>query len=246
MKPLIGITSNFMRDIPDTVNAGIAAPNQSWELIAQDYVDSVKKCGGVPVILPVHSAPDECSEILSRVNGLLLSGGNDVSPMLYGERFGAKCALLDPERDEFELKLVRCALEMDMPILGICRGIQVLNVALGGTNIQDLPEAGFQPHCIWSGDRKTGTHVVNILPETPLESIFGKNRIWVNSFHHQAVKTVAKRLKACAVTPEDGIVEGVYCPDRTFVIAVQWHPEMMYDSSLQARIFSAFIKASCE
>ena len=243
-KPVIGITANFMADIPDTVKAGIAAPGQPWLLVADDYVQAVKKAGGVPVILPVH-VPFEEDGLLDRLDGVLISGGNDVSPMLYGERFSPHCGLLDPSRDEYEISLTRAVLKRGMPLLGICRGLQVLNVALGGTLHQDLPSGGYQPHSIWAGDRNTGTHRVNFPSDSPLRKILGAESAWVNSFHHQAVKQLAPELRPGALSDGDGLVESAYVPGARFALAVQWHPEMMYKDALQAQIFEAFA-AACD
>ena len=237
-KPLIGVTCNFMRDLPDTVSEGIAAPFQSWELIAQDYVDAVAKGGGIPVLLPVHSGG---IEVLSRIDGVILSGGHDVSPMLYGQRPSEKCGKLDAERDEFEIEIIKEALKLKLTVLGICRGLQILNVALGGTNCQDLQDEGHLKHTIWTGDRRNGTHKVEIIEETPLYDVFKTKEVWVNSFHHQSVLNLTPPLKPCAVSCDDGVIEGAYIPGED-VLAVQWHPEMMYGNALQERIFSYFVQ----
>ncbi len=242
-RPVIGITCNFLPDLPDTVKSGIAALGQSWELVAQDYVGAVERAGGIPVILPVHADFSRNAELLSRLDGVIVSGGHDVSPMLYGQRFDAKCGLLDTPRDAYELALTRRAMSLDLPYLGICRGIQIFNVAHGGTLYQDLPSAGFQPHSIWSGDRRNATHAVRFPDGSPLAKIFGSDEIWVNSFHHQAIKVLAPALKAAAISAGDGLIEGAYRPDKTFALAVQWHPEMMPGNAVQEKIFAAFIAA---
>ena len=243
-RPLIGITCNFLPSINDPASEAIAAPGQSWELIAQDYVDSVEKCGGNPILLPVHSSPKYVPEVVSHLDGILISGGHDVSPMLYGERYSEKCGVIDEMRDAYETALALCAISRNIPLLGICRGIQLLNTALGGTLYQDLPSLNYPKHSIWAGNRNAGTHKTEIIEGTPLASILEIKETWVNSFHHQAVKDIAPGLAVCAKSIPDSIIEGVYMPNKDFALAVQWHPEMMYDNALQAKIFTAFVRAS--
>ncbi len=242
-KPVIGITCNFLPDIPETVKAGIAAPGQSWELIAEDYVSAVTHAGGIPVLLPVHATFSHVAELLDHLDGVIVSGGHDVSPMIYGQRFDTKCGLLDSPRDAYEIALTKRAMNLDLPYLGICRGIQIFNVAHGGTLYQDLPSAGFQSHSIWSGDRRDATHQVRFPDGSPLVKILKCDEIWVNSFHHQAIKALAPALKTAAVSAGDGLIEGAYRPDKKFALSVQWHPEMMLANAVQEKIFAAFIAA---
>jgi len=243
-RPVIGITCNYLKDIPDAVQAGIAAPGQSWELIAEDYIQAIENAGGISVILPVHAHFEKCSDVLERLNGVLISGGNDVSPSLYGDRFDPKCGLLDAERDDFEIELTRRAINLGIPLLGICRGVQLMNIVHGGTLYQDLPSSGYPSHSIWSGDRNNPTHRT-VFPEgSPLRGILGCNETWVNSFHHQAIKELGEGLAVAAISEGDGVIEGVYRPDSDFAVAVQWHPEMMPGHDVQKKIFTAFIAAS--
>ena len=241
--PLIGITCNILKDVPDTVRVGIGAPGQVWQLLADDYVRSVRLAGGVPLILPVEEDPAQSEPLLAVLDGLLLSGGNDVTPMLYGERIGCRCGVLDPQRDAFELALTRSAIDRDLPLLCICRGVQILNVAQGGTLYQDLPSSGFELHAILTNERDVPTHEVLVNAETPLFEMLGREEVvWVNSFHHQALREVAPALRAAA-TSRDGVVEAVDMPGRRFVLATQWHPEMMLGNRQQAAIFEAFVAA---
>lgn len=243
VKPVIGITCNLMADIPNAVSAGIAAHGQSWLLLADDYVHAIRKAGGSPLILPTDAEGDDSPSVIEKLDGILISGGNDVSPRFYGERFDKHCGMLDTKRDQFELRLARLALEKDIPLLGICRGLQVFNVAQGGTLYQDLPsQIDFEEHSIWCGERNAATHTVTILSDTPLADILGEETVWVNSFHHQGVRDLAPGLKPAARS-QDGVVEAFWLPGKRFALAVQWHPEMMFDSPLQARIFTAFIDA---
>ena len=130
---LIGITCNYLAEVPDAFHAGIGAKEQAWQLIAQDYLDAVWKAGGIPVLIPIDKEADRACGILNTIDGLIISGGNDVSPSLYGERVTC-CGSLDPERDRYEMELLKKALEMDLPVLGVCRGIQIMNVFFGGTS----------------------------------------------------------------------------------------------------------------
>ena len=239
--PIIGITCNVLNSIPDTVTVGIGAPGQGWQLLAEDYLTAVEKAGGIPIILPVDRDLKHIPRLLDMVDGVLVSGGNDISPMLYNERINRYCGLLDPDRDTFEIELSKHAIEIDKPVLGVCRGIQILNIALGGTVYQDLPSSGFELHTILTNERNVPTHSVKIEKDSPLIHILGEEVVPVNSFHHQGIREVAPALKTAAVTP-DGLVEAVYMPDKKFVLAIQWHPEMMFDSEQQAALFTAFIE----
>ena len=153
-----------------------------------------------------------------------------------------KCGTLDLNRDRIEKTLLEAALEKNMPVLGICRGIQLMNAALGGTLHQDLPTEGFTNHTIVDRERNAAAHTVDVKENSLLAEIIGSGTLGVNSFHHQAIDILASGLEAAAVTKE-GIIESVYMPDKPFVLAVQWHPEMMYDSDQQQKIFKAFVDA---
>jgi len=238
---LIGVTCNYLNLCPSAFEAGIGAADQDWQLIAQDYLNAIWRAGAIPVLLPIDEDPNRALEMLEMVDGLLISGGNDVSPELYGSKEN-KCGVLDHNRDVMEKCLLEKALEKDMPVLGICRGVQLMNAALGGTLHQDLPSEGFPNHTIVEFDRNVVTHTVEVKESTLLAEILGSGELGVNSFHHQAVDKLADGLEAAAVSKE-GIVESVYMPGRKFVLAVQWHPEMMYDSEVQKKIFEAFVGA---
>lgn len=238
-KVLIGITCNYMKHCSSAFEAGIGAADQDWQLIAQDYLNAIWRAGAVPVLLPVDGNKDRALEMLDMVDGLLISGGNDVSPEMYGSKEN-KCGTLDENRDAMEKCLLEKALEMDMPVLGVCRGVQLMNAALGGTLYQDLPSEGYPNHTITKFARNIATHTVDVKEDTLLAKILGSVELGVNSFHHQAVERLADGLEAAAVSKE-GIVESVYMPGKKFVLAVQWHPEMMFDSEVQQKIFAAFV-----
>jgi putative glutamine amidotransferase len=210
---LIGITIGY-----DARRAGLMT-------LREDYVRSVETAGGLPVVL-APGKPADAATLLDRVSGLLLSGGSDVDPDLYGEAPHAKLGRVVRERDLFEIALCREALERDLPVLAICRGHQVLNVATGGTLIQDIPSQipraeDHDPE----RERWEAAHDVRILPKTRLHSILGMDTVAVNSFHHQAIKALGEGLVVSATAVDDGVIEGIEMPRRRFVVGVQWHPE---------------------
>ena len=176
----------------------------------------------------VAFTPDS-SEMLESVRGIVLTGGTDVDPALYGETPHPETEPPDRERDDYESALLRQAIARDMPVLAICRGMQLMNVVRGGTLIQDVPN-----------HRKT-VHEVDLDPI--FASIYGADRIQVNSRHHQAVGEIGKGLVASARDPADGVIEGVTLPANKFVIGVQWHPEDLVDDAVQFRLFEAFRNA---
>ena len=212
------------------------------------YFGGVREAGGVPVMLPLTDDADELAAALDVCDGLLVTGGQDVSPALYGEKSAdalALCGELCPGRDQMEALLVPMAVERDLPMLGICRGIQVINAALGGTLWQDLPRQrpsdvehhGLPPY-------EEPVHEVEVLPATPLAAVVGEGAYAVNSYHHQAVRDLAPDLEAMAKAP-DGIVEAVWRPESRFLWGVQWHPEFSHKVDEKSRkIFSAFVEAA--
>jgi putative glutamine amidotransferase len=215
--------------------------------LRHDYVRSVEQAGGLPLVL-VPGRPSDAPELLDKLEGLLMTGGSDVDPALYGQpRHGTVTRVLR-ERDEFEIALCREALSRDLPILAICRGQQVLNVAMGGTLIQDIPSqvAGALEHDP-DRERWETAHDVRILPGTRLREILGKDTVAVNSFHHQAVQDVAKGLAVCARSAGDEVVEGVEAPDRRFTVGVQWHPEGFWNQEQGFHpLFEALVTAGAK
>lgn len=221
-------------------NATVLLPR--YELRAA-YADAVLKAGGLPMVLP-YSEDRSCIDAwLDRVSGVVFTGGAfDVPPPLYGETPRDGLGELKPARTSFELALMRGALQRKLPILGICGGMQLLNVALGGTLVQDiekeLPQA--KPHQ-QSHDRSQPAHPVDVKDGTLLADCVGKGQLMVNSTHHQCVKVVPNELVAAAVAP-DGVVEAIESRDHPFVLGVQWHPELLIETvPTQLGIFRAFI-----
>jgi len=223
MKPLIGITPSLMMDVQS---------HGTFEryLLSSNYSNAVHAAGGVPVILPPQA--DHASSLLERLDGLLLSGGADIDPHVYGDtEIHSTTYDISQLRDTFEFQLLQETLRRDLPLLCICRGIQVLNVDLGGTLYQDVADQ-FNAE-LMHRQQNVGiaasepSHSVRAQSGGLLEQVYGSSTIETNSFHHQAIKEIAPDLIVEGVT-EDGLVEAVSYPKRAFVLGVQWHPEMMY------------------
>ena len=202
------------------------------------------RAGAIPVILPLAADGADIARLADLCDGFLFTGGQDVAPQLYGEATKPTCGELCPARDALERELLNRALERDKPILGICRGLQFLNAALGGTLYQDLPTE--HPSEIGHSMKPPydqAAHMVRILPDTPLAALLQKPELGVNSYHHQAVKTMAPGFVEMACS-EDDLIEAVYLPSRTFVWGVQWHPEMsLHADEVSRKIFEAFVGA---
>ena len=231
-RPVIGITAGFSDD------------GERFSL-RDDYVHAVEMAGGLPLVL----APGSLAlvpEMLARLQGLLLSGGADVDPGLYGEAPHPTVKNVRAERDAFELALARRALDTELPLLAICRGQQVLNVATGGTLVQDIPSQvkGAADHDP-AGERWDAAHEVRILPGTRLRAILGRDQVAVNSFHHQSVKTPGRGVCVSAYSAPDDVIEGIELPTHRFAVGVQWHPEAFWDrpNTFQP-LFEALVEAS--
>jgi putative glutamine amidotransferase len=211
-----------------------------------DYEESVRRAGGDPRL--VAAGTDTVEDVIRGVAGLLLTGGGDVDPRLYGEAPHPTFDAAEPGRDAFELDLVRRALDADIPIFAICRGIQVLNVARGGSLVQDIPDQlpGATTHRV-PEPAYAIAHDVWIASNTLLETLMRErlegDECQVNSRHHQAVKTVGEGLVVSATAP-DGIVEAVEDPTKRFCLAVQWHPENFYRTGEFRALFEGFIEAA--
>lgn len=245
-KPVIGITCNY--DYKDEVgmvsHMGIAG--QKWHFLADSYVHSVEQAGGIPVLIPICEDIETVKAMCAGLDAVLVSGGHDVNPQEYGERVKGYCGTIMPMRDRQDIELTKYIVnETDKPLLAICRGVQILNVAAGGNLYQDLKkEGGFEHHFTDMYPLNYPTHSVAVKEGSRLKEIFGKTDVNVNSFHHQAVKETGNGFVATAVS-EDGVVEAIEKENAggRFVLGVQWHPEMMYDTDEQQAIFRALVKA---
>jgi gamma-glutamyl-gamma-aminobutyrate hydrolase PuuD len=228
-RPLIGLTTYRER-------AATGVWDTEFALLHSVYVDAVARAGGVPVLLP----PQEhgADEAVERLDGLVLSGGSDVDPERYQQQPGRHTTVVRPWRDDWELRLLDRALAADLPVLGVCRGAQLLNVALGGTLDQHLPDTvGHQRHC--PGPGVFGQTVVTLRPGSVLAGVLGP-AVTVPCYHHQAIDKLAAELEVAARSA-DGTVEAVELPGRRFALGVQWHPEQDGDD---LRLFAALVAAA--
>jgi putative glutamine amidotransferase len=242
--PIIGITCRDDRPMQDQ-----HAPRFGQ---SQAYVHALTRAGAAPLLVPNLTDKTLLRTLYELLDGLLLAGGEDVDPAYYGEPRHEKCGPVSPERDKAELALTRWAMEDGKPLLAICRGIQVLNVALGGSLYQDIQaqiQGGDKHDYRYPGyPRNRLSHTVTVAPQMHLAHILGLLNspdplYWVNSSHHQAIKDVAPGLTVAACAP-DGIIEAVEAEAHPFAIGVQWHPEELADNDVQAqRIFDALVEA---
>ncbi len=206
-------------------------------LIDKEYIEAIERAGGLPVLIPYLESDEALRSVMNQIHGLLLSGGGDLDPIHYGQE-PQNVKKLVPERDHVELFMTREAFERRIPILGICRGIQTLNVALGGTLIQDLTDLQHYQ----DAEGYVLTHTIRIAKDSLLAELLGTTETRVNSFHHQAVEEVAPSLKATAWAA-DGTIEAVESKDPSrFVLGVQFHIELLFEKHPQFfRIFEAFV-----
>jgi putative glutamine amidotransferase len=233
--PLIGITTSVTVD---------KTPERAY--VNASYVRAVEGAGGIPVLLPPYLSEQARRALWERLDGVLLTGGGDIDPARFDEPAHPTVFDVSPLRDALELEIVERALGEGVPLLAICRGLQVLNVALGGTLYQDLPSDKPGPVAHSQAEpRDQATHAVKVLSEgTRLASIAGASEIEVNSFHHQAIKRLASGLREVAWAP-DGVIEAVEMDGEGFVLAVQWHPEDLVSHDPAARgLFSALTAAA--
>ncbi len=231
MKPIIGVMP-LWDDEKDSI----------WML--PGYLGGIKLGGGLPVIFPFTEDENELEQLVRICDGFLFTGGHDVSPALYHEKPLGGLVACCQKRDVMESMVLRKAIEWDKPVLGICRGIQFINVFLGGTLYQDIPTQApseIEHHQTAPYDKPA--HTVSVADESPLHNCLGLNSLPVNSYHHQAVRKLAPSLDAMAYSP-DGLIEAVCMPGAKFLWAVQWHPEFSFGTDHNSRrIFQEFIQA---
>lgn len=235
-KPIIGISGSILID-----SSGMF-PGYKRAYVNHDYVSSVIKNGGIPIIIPITEDKNLIKQQINLIDALILSGGHDVNPNLYGEEHLQKLGEIMPERDFFDFNLIKFAKEKNIPILGICRGFQILNVYHGGTLYQDL---SYNKDCYIKHSQgynpKLVTHSVKLTNESKLFNLFNDKEFLVNSFHHQTIKDIAPSLKIAAIS-KDGVIEAFESEDYNFLIGVQWHPEMLHENINEMNIlFSSLI-----
>ena len=244
MPPIIGITATLKED----VEAIAERPLGRFVRTDLDYIEGVVGAGGAPVVLPPTGDEGAAEAVIHSLDGLLLSGGSDLDPGYYGEEPVLELGVTLPERDAFEMALVRLALRRGMPVFGICRGMQVLNVALAGTLYQDLPSQ-------WEGDvlkhrqdtpKWQPTHEVRVREGSYIAEVMGREVVKVNSYHHQGVRVLAEGLVATGHS-SDGVIEALEARDLSerWLLGVQWHAEAMRGAGpQQERLFEAHVSAA--
>ncbi|QEK13675.1 gamma-glutamyl-gamma-aminobutyrate hydrolase family protein [Crassaminicella thermophila] len=235
MKPIIGITTFWEN-----------RPQKLYNLVSYHYIRSVHMAGGIPILIPLMDDKIAGYEYIKSIDGLILSGGEDISPIVYGENPIEQVKLICDERDGFEINLFLEALKNNLPILGICRGIQIMNVALGGTLYQDIHAQRENTLGHYPKDTPVHNlyHQVHVKNESKIYNVFRQNEIRVNSFHHQAIKEIGNELIETAWAA-DGIIEAVEHIHKKFVVGVQWHPEdLTVHHPIFLKLFKALIEAS--
>jgi putative glutamine amidotransferase len=235
MKPLIGITTN-------------QSHNVYWQptiTLMQSYVNAVIQAGGAPVLIPSLIEENGWDAIYSHLDGILFSGGGDISLEHFSGERHPRIDDVDLARDSIELNFVNAAASDGKPFLGICRGCQVVNVALGGTLYTHIPDQ--LPHALdhdYPGNKRTIlVHEVKIEEGTHIAEIYGEPIVRVNSLHHQGLKDIAPSLRVAGHAP-DGLVEAIELPDHRFGLAVQWHPEWLTDQEPTRKLFRKFVEAA--
>ncbi len=244
MKPIIGVTTYYIPSDEYATCKPRGRMDQDMITSTADYAQSLERAGAIPLLIPVYDQADNIRAVLERLDGIILSGGEDLDPVLYGQDPHDKLGTVVRKRDDHEYKVIEIALELKLPIFAICRGHQVLNAYLGGTLIQDI-----QSQLLHASDhverhlpRWEGVHEVIVQPGSLLSQLTEDERLTVNSLHHQAVDRLADGLQIDAVSP-DGIVEAYHGHMGGGVVGVQWHPEMMACcEKTQTALFDYFVQ----
>jgi putative glutamine amidotransferase len=242
--PLIGLTTSEVRVAEKVEQTPEGEPPQVEMTVGLKYARAIEAAGGVPVVIPPLGRQEAIESLLDRVCGVCMSGGPDIYPAAYGESPHTKLGPTEADLDRFELAVARAADRRSLPVLGICRGAQALNVARGGTLHQHLPDrrgSAIGHRQSAPGDR--ATHSITVTEASRLALVLGSASLSVNSFHHQAVARLGDGLRAVAWAP-DGVVEAIEAPGRDFVVGVQWHAECLASRDDQAALFSSFVDAS--
>ena len=235
MSKLIGISGNLV---------DLEYPKgkiQKRVIVGDVYVKAISDVGGIPIVIPITNKK-YISDLASKIDGLVLTGGSDISPFLYGEEPLEQLGEICPERDEFEINLIREVISLEKPVLAICRGFQLVNVAFGGNLYQDITYISKVKNQHWQKtDPIFPIHSVRIDEQSSLHKIFG-NKTYVNSLHHQVIKKVADGFRAIAWS-NDGVIEAIEKEEKSYVLGVQWHPEEMRgDQFNMIELFKDFIK----
>ncbi len=232
MKPIIGINCDYEGE-----------GKRPYSFTYRDYSEAIIKAGGIPLLLPLVKDEDNIEFLVDKIDGLLFTGGNDIHPHRYGEKMHKKTVCVHPDKDICDFVLLHAGLQKKKPMLAICYGAQLVNVALGGALIQDIPSEYSTAIIHKDSKNNNYTHSVKIKKDSCLYNIMGRDYIETNSAHHQAIKTLGKGLRDVAHT-EDGIIEAIERKDYPFLLGVQWHPERLIDNPCHASLFNALICAS--
>ncbi len=235
--PVIGLTTS-------RVNNSKGFPTLT---VMETYTSAVVRAGGAPLMIPLGLPSESLPSVVSRLDGILFTGGGDVRPQVYGSQDHSKVTLIDDDRDRVELDLFHLIHQSGKPFLGICRGIQMINVALGGSLYEDIldQQPGSLNHDRSHYARNYLAHPVDVVKDSRLENILGARQVEVNSLHHQGVRELAKGVVATACAP-DGLVEAFEVPDYSFGLAVQWHPECLQEHQSMRDLFRAFVQAAVD
>ncbi len=232
-KPVIGLTPSH-----DTKTNDIS--------MRPTYLGAIRAAGGIPVVLPLEASAEDLQQLTDTLDGFLFTGGPDMHPFSFGEETHIHCGQVSVKRDTLELALLPLVMKARKPILGICRGIQSLNVGLGGTIYQDVPSQFAREYPLVHKQPfyyDIPSHTVAITPGTRMAAICGEPVIQVNSMHHQAVKDLAPGCVVCGVA-SDGLVEAMEMPEYPYLVAVQWHPEYLWQNhQAAANLFKSFVEA---
>jgi putative glutamine amidotransferase len=234
MKPIIGLTTFYEN-----------RPRRDQTSVSNNYINSVLNAGGLPIMLPIVNDDKDIDRYVDMLDGIVFTGGEDVSPMLYGENPLRQVTYISTDRDTHEIAMFKRAYEKNIPILGICRGIQLMNIALGGTLYQDIDAqiGGALGHGPMENPVNELYHFVKIQRDSRLYDIFQTEELKVNSFHHQSIKDLGTDLRVTALSAE-GVIEGVENCQKNFVVGVQWHPEDLTSRyPLFLKLFQGFIGA---
>ena len=213
-----------------------------WMLPA--YMKMIEEFGAIPLMLPLTTNKEILEHFLSSCDGFLLTGGQDVNPKLYGEKRLSECGVACDERDEMDEYILKRCMELDKPLLGICRGVQLMNACCGGSLFQDLPSQFKSEVCHqMTPPYDRVVHKVSIEQNSPLFKILEQGEIGVNSYHHQAIKSLSPLFKEMARS-EDGLIEAIFMEGKKFIIGVQWHPELSYQNDENSKkLIGSFVKS---
>ena len=235
-KPLIGVSCNMEEKLVSKIN------HRYVQTLSNTYIKAVEAGGGIPVIIPNSLNEEDLKTLADRLDGFIFSGGGDVDPAVYGGLSDETVGGVSDYRDETELALLKYVInETDKPVFGICRGVQIMNVEMGGTLIVDLPKAGKMRHSLTEYPREEFTHEIRVEEGSRLKEIL-KDENRVNSFHHQALDKVADGLFVTAYSVKDGVIEAVENRGERYILGVQWHPEELIAHEGHLALFKELVR----